>query len=201
MIIWWWRAAFGAPVGDPGTVDEVLACFASEPDIQQVQRWADEAAHTSPARIRRWLRQSSSSAALPELTLDLRLRTDWDEGFDYTDAFGAEALPEDEVVAVPRDFDRGATQEAKIRLRWQLDELVMSSDRIRVVNEAQDLVKLRERVLSEVTRLYFERRRLQVEMLLAPRIDLQARTGDELRLAELTASIDALTGGAFSARR
>jgi hypothetical protein len=35
-------------------------------------------------------------------------------------------------------------------------------------------------------------------MLLAPRIDLLSRAGDEVRLAELTAAVDALTGAAFS---
>ena len=97
------------------------------------------------------------------------------------------------------DADQGQYQEYKVRLVWDLDKLVMSSERIRVINEAQDLVKLRDKVLSEVTRLYFERRRLQVERLLAPKADLMARVREELRLMELTANIDALTGGAFSA--
>jgi phosphoribosylaminoimidazole (AIR) synthetase len=74
----------------------------------------------------------------------------------------------------------------------------MSSERIRVINEAQDIAKLRDKVLSEVTRLYFERRRVQVEMLLSPKRDTMGQVKQQLRLMELTASIDALTGGAFS---
>ena len=75
----------------------------------------------------------------------------------------------------------------------------MSSERIRVINEAQDIVKLRDKVLEDVTRLYFDRRRLQVEQLLSPAGDLRSQLKNELRLQELTANIDALTGGRFSA--
>ena len=59
--------------------------------------------------------------------------------------------------------------------------------------------QLLEKVLGEVTRLYFERRRLQVDMLLNPKSDLLGQVKDELRLRELTANVDALTGGRFSA--
>ena len=75
----------------------------------------------------------------------------------------------------------------------------MSSEQIRVINEAQDIVKLRDRVLDEVTRLYFDRRRLQVDILLDTGADLRSRIENELRLQELTANLDALTGGTFSA--
>ncbi len=75
----------------------------------------------------------------------------------------------------------------------------MSSEQIRVINESQDIVKLRDKVLDEVTRLYFDRRRLQVELLLSPAGDLRTQLENELRLQELTANLDALTGGSFSA--
>ena len=54
-------------------------------------------------------------------------------------------------------------------------------------------------MLDEVTRLYFDRRRLQVDMLLKASPDLKAQLENELRLQELTANLDAYTGGAFSA--
>jgi hypothetical protein len=54
-------------------------------------------------------------------------------------------------------------------------------------------------VLGEVTRLYFDRRRLQVDMLLNPKSDLMGQVKDELRLREITASLDAYTGGRLSA--
>ena len=38
----------------------------------------------------------------------------------------------------------------------------MSSERIRVISEAQDVVKLRDKVLRQATQIFFDRRRLQV---------------------------------------
>ena len=59
------------------------------------------------------------------------------------------------------------------------------------------MVQLRDDIVDEVTRTYFERRRLQANMLLSPPSEQQALE-QELRLQELTALIDGLTGGFFS---
>ena len=85
------------------------------------------------------------------------------------------------------------------RARWDLDRLVFNPDELRVAAEAIDVVELRQTVIDQVTRLYFERRRQQV-LLLRAAGDLENRLGLELRIEELTASLDGLTGGWFSAR-
>ena len=53
-------------------------------------------------------------------------------------------------------------------------------------------------MLSEVTRLYFERRRLMVAMLISSPEDISDKIENELRLQELTAGLDAMTGSYFS---
>lgn len=181
------------------SADAVLAEFEHEPTILQVHTWAEHQAHTSPQQVRRWLRQSVRFATLPQVELELQLRNDWDQGFDYLNVDGAELVPEEEPFPVRSDAGQGQAQTYKVRLVWDLDKLVMSSERIRALSEARDAVELRDRVLAEVTRLYFERRRLQVERLLAPHAEVAARVREELRIRELTANLDALTGGAFSA--
>jgi len=160
----------------------VLAEFDAEPTIQQVQSWSNDYADMHPGQVDKWLRASKNFAALPELTLEYELKDGWGQDFFYLNADG---------VAL--------TSPDKVRAKWNLNEIVMSSERIRVINEAQDIVKLRDKLLTEVTKLYFERRRLQVEMLLRPKSDTLGQVKDQLRLMEMTANIDALTGGAFSA--
>jgi hypothetical protein len=184
-------AAFDSP-------EQVLAQFAAEPTIQQVHSWVNEYAHTSPLQVERWLAQSVAFAALPEVTLEYELQNDYDAGFEYQTADGADPVVGVPVLPVAEDADQGQTQQYQVRLKWELDRLIMSSEKIRVINEAQDIVKLRDKVMAEATRLYFERRRLQVDRLLTPKTDLMARVKDELRLLELTANLDAVTGGAFS---
>jgi hypothetical protein len=60
------------------------------------------------------------------------------------------------------------------------------------------MVELRNDIIDEITRLYFERRRIQVELLQNPPKDLTKRVDKELRVEELTANIDGMTGGYFS---
>ena len=60
------------------------------------------------------------------------------------------------------------------------------------------MAQLRDDIVNEVTRTYFERRRLQVKLLTNPPANQQMVLEQELRLQELTALIDGLTGGRFS---
>ena len=69
---------------------------------------------------------------------------------------------------------------------------------LRVSSETEDQVELRQDILAEITKLYFDRRRLQVEILLNPKVDIHQKTKRLIRLAELTAAIDGLTGGFLS---
>lgn len=180
------------------SVEEVLGEFAGEPTVQQVQRWSADYARLQPGLVDRWMSASQTFATLPRLQLEYRVVEGWDQGFSYYPTDGTVDTPSESVFDVLDDAGRDQTAYYVARATWDLNELVMSSERIRVINEAQDLVKLRDQVLTEVTRLYFERRRVQVEMLLSPKQDLPPLVKDQLRLMELTASIDALTGGAFS---
>lgn len=169
--------------------EQVLAEFAKEPTVQDVQRWTNDYAQTSPELVEQWLRQSRLFGALPELKVGYAnayaYDLDWDYLSDQTQTLDQAA----------EDVD----QDWKVEVKWELDKLVMSSERIRVISEVGDVVKLRDKVLSEATTVYFERRRLQVEMLLNPKADLRGQVIDQLRLMELTANLDAMTGGMFSA--
>jgi hypothetical protein len=178
--------------------EDVLAHFKEEPTIGQVQQWANEYAGTHPSSVDKWLKASKKFATLPELKLEYRFRDGWDRDFEYYPADGVIDTVDEAVYDVLDDAGRDQDQYFIVRATWDLDKLMMSSERIRVLNEAQDVVKLRDKVLSEVTRLYFERRRIQVDSLLASGSSLEKRLKKELQLRELTAGIDALSGGAFS---
>lgn len=182
----------------PGTVEEVLGAFAHEPTVGIVQRWAAAYAQVRPETVHRWLAASRGFAALPQLRFEYRVADDYGNDFEYFTPVGPVSTSADDGTPVQTDADVGQARTFVVRASWDLDKLVMSSEQIRVLNEAQDVVRLRERVLGEVTRLYFERRRLQVDVLLAPKRDLHGQMRDELRLAELAAALDAYTGGRFS---
>jgi len=175
------------------SVNQVLAEFGGEPEIRAVQAMAMGYTKTNPELVEGWLNASQKAYLLPKLNLQYEKEMDLSEDYEYTT--GDDGSAESELDQVDASND----DKYVVKLEWRLDKLVMSSEKIRVINEAQDIVKLRDKVLDEVTRLYFDRRRLQVEMLLRPANDLQAKMKSELRLQELTANLDAYTGGAFSA--
>ncbi len=180
--------------------DEVLAEFVHEPSIAQVQSWAADYASVNADMVAKWLLQSQTFALLPEVRFQYRQRYGKGNNFVYRTEDGSVALPGDTVESLLDRADADIDHYYTVWANWDLDKLIMSSERIRVINEAQDVVKLRDKILAEVTRLYFERRRVQVDMLLNPKRDLTGQVKDQLRLAELTANIDALTGGRFSAQ-
>lgn len=189
------------PAGDTRSftsVDQVLSEFDNEPSVQQVHRWTETYAKVNPGLVDRWMAASRTFAVLPQLRVEGRLRDGFDQDFKYYTADGVIDDPDEVVFDVLDDAGRDRQHTFIARATWDLDELVMSSERIRIINESQDVAKLRDKLLDEVTRVYFERRRVQVDLLLQPSGDVATQTKDYLRLMELTANIDALTGGEFS---
>ena len=170
------------------TVDDVLGEFDHEPSIQRVQQMAMDYTHTHRDQVEKWLWASKNSAWLPELKLRYYYQDSFGQDFDYINGTDLDL----------QSGDVDTRWQAYVEVRWRLDDLVMSSEQIRVISETQDVVKLRDKVLSEVTRIYFDRRRLQVDLLLNPTKDLEGQVENALRLMELTAELDAYTGGAFS---
>ena len=178
-----------AGAADFRTVDEVMARFEKEPEVREVQEMVLQYSKTDPKYVNEWMSASRNAAWLPEISVAY----DYDNGYGYDYAYDVNA--DGELDGSDVDNDHGMS----VRAKWRFDRLVMSSDRIRVISESQDIVKLRDKVLEEITRVYFDRRRLQVDVLLAGGGDLKTQIKNEMRLQELTAQIDAYTGGRFSA--
>lgn len=174
------------------SVAEVLQEFDGEPSVTMVQSWANEYARTSPQMVRGILADARGFAALPRVSVVY--------GYDDLRQFRFDYQEDDagDLTQINDYADRDNNDRFRLSVAWDLSELVMSSDRIRIIKSAQDAVKLRDRIQDRVTKLFFDRRRHQVEMLLNPRRTLDGQVEDQLRLLELTAGIDSLTGGEFS---
>jgi len=104
-------------------------------------------------------------------------------------------------------IDRHTTQDTQdrrrridFRFKWELGDFLYSPAQVRISDESRDLVELRNDVLGEVTQFYFQRRQLQIDLLLSPSEDLRERLRLELQLQEVTANIDYLTGGYLTQR-
>ncbi len=160
--------------------------FGNEPTIRQVHQWAIDYAEVSPDKIRNWRALAGKRAMLPDFSVGLdRAESEfyhWDTGTSPdTLSKGKDLLNWD------------------VSLSWDLGDLIWSTDQTTIDSRSKLMVELREDVLDQVTRLYFERRRLQAE-LAADALEPAVRFDKELRVEELTALLDAFTGGKFTSK-
>lgn len=164
---------------------DLLSNFSHEPTMDQVREAAIRYAEVHPRKISAWRTQARLRALIPKFTVtgDTNL-TDfrhWDAGTNP-----------DSLLRGERDLDWSTS------VTWELADLIWSDDQTSIDVRSKLMVELRDDIVDEVTRLYFERRRLQVALLTEPPADQQKLLEHELRLQELTALIDGLTGGYFS---
>ena len=170
-------------------VRKVLMRFAGEPTVREVQTQAVDYVRVHPDIVDSWRTRARLRAIAPRFQADAQGTLDNDLR-KVTNLDAAESEIESTTDSNTGRLTLGA--------RWDLDRLIFEPQEMAVAREAVRTANLRDRVLEEVTRRFFERRRLQVDLELAPPTDLSDRVRKELRLQELTADIDAFTGGWFS---
>lgn len=165
--------------------DELLDAFSFEPEIQEVQEAAIRYAEVHPDKILHWRRRARLAAFMPELGL----------GWDRTRTV---------------EIDRGGTNDpdtfilgpeekgVDVSFSWDIAKLIWNDDETSIDTRSKLMVQLRDDILDEVNRVYFERRRIQTEVYLSPAQDVQEEVDRRLRVEELTAQLDGLTGGYFT---
>lgn len=163
--------------------EEVLSMFDDEPSIEDILKVAIRYAEVHPEKIEGWRKAASRRGWLPDLRVGYDQDRDWQSSYYY---YSGTYRGDD----ITREKDWGWS----VSLTWELGDIIWNDDQTSIDTRSRLMVQLRDDVLREVTRLYFERRRLQVEMLLSPPQKIKNRAENELRLQELTADIDALTG-------
>ncbi len=166
----------------------ILSDFSHEPDMSQVREVAIRYAEVHPDKIRRWRRQAAWKALLPSFNMGYDHDTSRDVHYDEG------SFPSFQIIET-RDRSYGMD----FSLTWDLDELIWNNDQTSIDTRSKLMVELRDDIVNEVTRIYFERRRLQAALLSAPPVDQKAAVEKELRIQELSALLDGLTGGYFSA--
>ncbi|HOD12134.1 MAG TPA: hypothetical protein PLO93_04640 [Candidatus Omnitrophota bacterium] len=172
---------------------EIRKRIDQEPSIQSVHRMAIEYAEVHPQKIQQWRSQLVKRALLPKLSISVdgdKNKTISDSVYgSYTSGGQSYIGPDDKTFY--NNFGWG------VSVSWDLGDLVWNSSQTSIDTRSKLMVELREDILNEVTRLYFERRRLLVQSV-QPAAGESSLVELEMRVDELTALIDALTGGGFS---
>ncbi len=171
---------------------QVFSEFGNEPTIEEIREAAMSYAEVQPEKIEGWRKAAAKKALLPDLRFEFN-NNKTRQSSTYFYSTKDEKYKDDDVT-------RDRNDAWSVSLTWQLGDLVWNDAQTSIDTRSKLMVELRDDILNEVTRLYFERRRMQIEMLLSPHEDIKEKIDKELRLQELTADIDALTGSYLSRR-
>jgi ligand-binding sensor domain-containing protein len=164
---------------------EIERYFVFEPTIHDVQAMAVEYAEVHPDKIKKWRKQAQMRALAPDLSTGINRSA--------TEMFHWDSGPNPDNLLKGKDY-----LDWDVGLSWNLGDLIWNNDQTSIDSRSKLMVELREDVLDQVTRIYFERRRTQIDLLSTQGADVSQKIEQQMRLAELTAIIDGFTGGKFS---
>jgi hypothetical protein len=163
-----------------------LPLVTAGPDLISVHRAAVTYSDVQPEKIERWKQQARIKALMPKVDVDMS-RSTGENVEIYTSATTSYS------VCGPKDTSNGW----RLGLSWDLADLIWSTDQTSIDTRSKLNAELRNEILQDVTRLYFERKKLVGEMA-SGRVRARDLPDKLLRVEELTAYIDAYTGGWFS---
>ena len=160
-----------------------------EPGIRELQEAAINYAEVSSKKISQWRKDAAKKAFFPQINIGLdRNSTDlwhW-EGGSTTKA-------DDDTLRRGRD-----NIDWDVSLSWDLSDLIWNDAQASIDVRSKLMVELRDDILDQVNKLYYERLRVKSELDNLALEDRDKRFQKQLKLEELAASLDALTFGYYS---
>ncbi|MEE2755531.1 MAG: hypothetical protein VYA30_02665 [Myxococcota bacterium] len=170
----------------PEVQSELQALRKREPTVQEAQRAALSFFNIDARSVQAMRSRASVKGLMPQVEARYRQNRS-NLGVDTRNT----TIQDDPFLF---DAVDGTVHEFQVGLRFNLPSLVFNSE----VLDVGSLAILQEGVLKEVTRLYYTRRRLQIDLLLNPPRDAATLMSKQLRIDELTSTLDAMTGELFT---
>ncbi len=172
------------PSGTAATLAPWLGSLGPEPSVDQVLRWTMDEVGAEAGALDDLVERSRRRGALPVVRLRGRYADGSNRDWDGVD------------VVKARGHDSDTTVE--LSLEWDLAELAGNSQEFQAMRDRRDLYALRQSLAARATATWFDRRRVLLDDLRFGDNDLAAALERRLRVQELDATLDALTGGRWS---
>jgi hypothetical protein len=169
-----------------------------EPTAKEVQRATLRYYRLEPERINRMCTAARMKGLIPEVETGV----DNLIGHSFTNTRNGlyPNLPPDPDGMPNNFFERAQTNNDqllwRVRAVWNLDRLAFNAEEL----DAKSLNSLEENLLREVTTLYYARRRLLTSLIVSPSEDEEELYYEQLRVEEMTSTLDAFSGGMFGKR-
>jgi len=161
--------------------------FDNEPTFKQLRQAALNYGDVNPDKIMKWHKESRLRALIPKVSV----------GYDSNRSTNSEiytSANKDYVFVGPDDIASGLD----VSVSWDLANLIWSDDQTNIDARSRLTTQLRNDILDDLRRAYYERRRLQFDLSANLPKDMKLRFEKELRIQELTQVIDDLTGNYLS---
>lgn len=169
------------------TERSLLAQFAHEPSVQNVQNAAVRYYQVHPDHIRSLRTNAKLKALVPTISGEF-------SNFIYSHSRNMADGLYPTIAAKELEQINSDSMGFRVQASWSLDKLVFNAE----VLDVQSLIGILDGVVREVTTIYYIRRRLQIDMLLRPPKDLATKISQSIRIEELTGLLDAMTGSYMS---
>lgn len=183
-----------AAAGAVADLPPALLAERRDPPLEAVRHAALAYLDLGGERLRNLRHGPERRGWLPEMTLRLGHDHSRSHNEDYDEAFLSGGLRR----LFDHTDDRSSGFDATLSIAWDFGDIVYHPESVDVSREMRELVELRDDVLDEIHHLYFERRRVLLELLELPEGRPFEAARLRLRADELAAGIDAWTGGWFS---
>lgn len=183
------------------SAQEIMNKFSHEPTIEATMDAAVAYAGLGNDRLESLYVRAGAANALPKSVYyefterdrdtdrpqkQLTYNAENDENQDYT-------ARKDTIYREDQDY-----QQHKVRATWDLSKLVYNSEQKGIVSLMASASTRRDKLLKDVTKAYYARRKAQIDATLNPPTDIAQKLDSDLKIQELTATLDAMTGGWFS---
>jgi photosystem II stability/assembly factor-like uncharacterized protein len=169
------------------SLNTLKIAFDGEPAYKELQQAAIKFCDVSPEKIISWHRDSRIKAVVPKLSFGMDNHRSTNSEI-YTSA------TKEYVTVGPDDTYNSLSASVS----WDLGNLIWSDDQTNIDVRSRLTTQLRNDILDDLRRAYYERKRLRYELITNPPKDPDLHFSKELRLQELTQAIDDLTGNYLS---
>lgn len=184
-----------------GTVETDFAGLSElEPSVIEVQKQALKFASLPTANdYKRYRLEARLRNVFPKVGFDLNNTGTSTNYYQFNKGITSDVL-------LNNDFNSDQTNRyqfdgrsfKQVSLLWDANKLLYDDEIGDILSQARLTANIRENLLDDVTRIYYQRRKAQLEMLLSPPKDIQTKLAKEIEIAELTGQLDSRTGGWFT---
>jgi len=171
-------------------IDSVMKRFDNEPSVEKVIKAALKYAHINNGDYASWISRAKNQAWLPKVYVKGRMLNT-----------NKNALKQDELHLGSFDSssqDITDQQYIEGKAEFDLKKLVFSADELKVNREITNSVRNRKKIIEHITKLYFNRRKNQIKLILSPPTSSKSILNAKIKIQQQTALLNALTNGYFN---